>query len=130
MITKNELLMGRDKTHSSEYTQEISDNIDKLLIPLNKIRELYGKPMQVSSGWRPVAINKAVGGASKSNHTLGLACDFKDPDGLIDAFLKECDEKGILKQLGLWLENPEKTIGWAHLDIKDRGDRKSNIFNP
>ena len=40
------------------------------------------------------------------------------------------DLNNKLKELGLWLENPEKTKGWVHLDIKSRGDRKSNVFNP
>ena len=31
MITKDEILMGRDKKYPEEYTKEISDNIDKLL---------------------------------------------------------------------------------------------------
>lgn len=121
--------MGRDKSHSSEYSKEISDNIDKLLIPLNKLRDAYGKPMQVSSGWRPPSLNAAVpNAAKKSNHTLGLACDFKDTDGELD---KWClNNMPLLKSLGLWLENPDNTPGWCHLDIKDRGPRDKNVFNP
>lgn len=130
MINKSEILMGRDKQYPNEYTKEVSDNIDQLLISLNKFREAYGKPMEVSSGWRPQSVNAAVGGAKASNHTIGKACDFKDPDGAIDAFAKECDKKGLLKQWGLWLENPDNTKGWCHLDNKDRGNRSSNIFNP
>lgn len=129
-ISKKELLMGRDKTHASEYTQEISDNLDKLLIPLNKFREAYGKPMITSSGWRPSAINKQIGGAAKSNHTRGMAADFVDKDGELAKFAKKMDEEGKLKEWGLWLENPNNTPGWLHLDIRDRGNRKSNIFNP
>lgn len=130
-ITKDEILMGRDKSHASEYTPEISSNIDKLLIPLNKIRELYGKPMSVSSGFRPPSLNaKVKGAAKKSSHAVGLACDFKDLDGKLAEFLVDLDKKGVLKQLGLWLENPAVTSSWCHLDIRDRGNRKSNIFNP
>lgn len=129
-ISKSEILMGRDKQFPTDYTQEVSDNIDKLLIPLNKFRELYNHPMVVSSGWRPPSINKKIGGASHSNHCIGLACDFKDSDGSLAKFALELDKQGKLKELGLWLENPEKTKGWVHLDIKNRGDRKSNIFNP
>ncbi len=122
--------MGRDVTYAKDYTEEISNNIDKLLIALNKFREAYGKPMIVSSGWRPESINKSVGGAKKSNHMVGLACDFKDPKGEIDAFAVEMDKAGKLKEWGLWLEHPDNSPGWIHLDIKDRGNRKSNIFKP
>lgn len=130
MISKDEILMGRDKTHLLEYTQDVSNNIDKLLIALNKFRAAYGKPMTVSSGWRDSASNKAAGGAPNSNHLYGMACDFKDPDGAIDAFAMECDKNGKLKEWGLWLEHPDNTKGWCHLDIKDRGNRKSNVFKP
>lgn len=129
-ISKKEILMGRDLTHKDDYTPEVSDNIDKLLIPLNKFREAYGIPMKVSSGWRPASINTKIGGASRSNHVIGLACDFFDPDGKLAEFAKKMDSEGKLKEWGLWLENPEKTKNWIHLDIKDRGNRKSNIFNP
>lgn len=130
MISKSEILMGRDAQFPKEYTKEVSDNIDRLLIALNKFREAYGKAMTVSSGWRPQSINIAVGGAKMSNHTVGLACDFKDADGSLDAFAVECDKKGLLKQWGLWLEHPDNTKGWIHLDCKNRGDRPSNIFRP
>lgn len=113
-IQKSEILMGRDKTHKDEYTEEISKNIDKLLIPLNKFRDAYGKPMSVSSGWRPPSINaKTKNAAKKSNHTMGLACDFQDKDGKLDAWcLKNLNK---LAELGLWLESPDNTIGWCHL---------------
>lgn len=130
MIEKKEILMGRDKTHPEEYTPEVSKNIDNLLIALNKFRQAYGKAMYVTSGFRPAAINKSIGGAKKSAHQIGLACDFRDHDGDLARFALEMDKAGKLKEWGLWLENPAKTVGWIHLDIKDRGDRKSNIFNP
>lgn len=129
-ISKSEVLMNRDKTHAKDYIPEVSSNIDKLLICLNKFREAYGKAMTVSSGWRPASINAAIGGAKKSNHTVGLACDFADKDGNLAKFALEMDKIGKLKEWGLWLENPEKTKNWIHLDIKDRGNRSSNVFNP
>lgn len=116
MITKKELLMNRDKTHASEYSQEISDNLDRLLIALNKFRELYRKPMTVSSGWRPPSLNATVAGAAKkSNHMLGLACDFRDLDGGLDEFC--VNNQDILEACGLYLEAPEKTPNWCHLQV-------------
>lgn len=129
-ISKKEVLMGRDITYKVDYTKEVSDNIDKLLIPLNKFREAYNKSMTVSSGWRPASLNSKIGGASKSNHVIGKACDFQDKDGALAKFALEMDKAGKLKEWGLWLENPANTLGWIHIDIKDRGDRKSNVFNP
>ena len=113
-VSKKEILMGRDISHPTEYTQEISDNIDKLLIPINAFREAYGKPLIVSSGWRPPSLNATVKNAAKrSNHQLGLAVDFLDKDGEIDKFCME--NLSLLEELGLYLEHPDSTNGWCHL---------------
>lgn len=113
MITKSELLMGRDKQFPKEYTKEISDNLDKLLIALNKFRTAYGKSMIVTSGWRPSSVNSSAGGAKKSNHMVGLACDFKDTDGALDEWC--LNNLKVLEACGLWLEDPSETPGWCHL---------------
>ena len=62
--------------------------------------------------------------------TISTKTIIKDPKGEIDAFAMEMDKQGKLKEWGLWLEHPDATSGWCHLDIKDRGDRKSNVFKP
>lgn len=129
MITKDEVLMGRDKTHKDEYTQEISDNIDKELLPkLNEFRKAYGKPMRVSSGWRPPTVNAKVKNAAKrSNHQLGLACDFVDKDGLLDKFCM--DNLQLLETIGLYLEHPDATPGWCHLQcVPPRSGNR--VFKP
>lgn len=116
MIKKSELLMGRDISFSSEYTQEISDNLDKLLVQLNIVRDLYGKPMYVSSGWRPSSVNTSVGGSKKSNHMIGLACDFKDTDRQLTEWCLKNIQK--LTELGLYMESPDSTPTWVHLQLK------------
>ncbi len=127
MISKKEVLMGRDIEFKDEYTQEISDNIDKLLIALNIIRKAYGKPMSTSSGWRPAGLNKAVGGAKKSNHMLGLACDFRDLGGELDEWcMKNLD---VLAKAGLYLEHPDYTKGWCHLQLAEPRS-KNRVFKP
>ena len=42
---------------------------------LQPVREKYGKTITISSGYRCKALNKAVGGSSTSQHTLGQAAD-------------------------------------------------------
>lgn len=59
------------KEGTAEYTNIVS-LIENLLDP---IREKVGKPIRISSGYRPPALNKAVGGSSTSNHLYGRAAD-------------------------------------------------------
>lgn len=50
--------------------------IDKeLVVHLQNIRDHFGKPVVINSGYRCTIHNKAVGGAAKSQHTLGRAAD-------------------------------------------------------
>lgn len=46
--------------------------IDRVLDP---IRELYGKPIYVNSGFRCLTLNKVIGGAKNSQHCDGKAAD-------------------------------------------------------
>lgn len=42
---------------------------------LDPLREWYGKPISVNSGYRCPALNKAVGGSATSQHMSGQAAD-------------------------------------------------------
>lgn len=126
MITRDEVLMGRDKQFP--LSQEQEDNLANLLIALNKFRAIYGKPMKVSSGYRPAAINATVKGAAKmSAHTSCEACDFVDKDGLLDEWC--LDNIKVLEECGLYLESPQHTVGWCHLAIR-RPKSGNRIFIP
>lgn len=114
MITRQEILMGRDKQYPLNEEQE--NNLNILLERVNKLRQAYGKPMIVSSGYRPAAINANVPGAAKrSNHLMCAACDFRDTDGKIDEWCMANLDK--LEEMGLWLEHPDATKGWCHVQI-------------
>ena len=47
---------------------------------MERVRNLLGVPVQVTSGYRAPEVNAAVGGARSSQHVQGLACDFIAPD--------------------------------------------------
>lgn len=56
--------------------QEIIDNLEQLVEHvLDPLREGYGKPIKVNSGYRCLALNKAVKGSKTSSHMKGLAAD-------------------------------------------------------
>jgi hypothetical protein len=128
MISKDEILMGRDKQYPQEYTTEISHNIDKLLIPMNEVRKTYGRPMSVSSGWRPSTVNaNTKGAAAKSNHMLGLAVDIHDPDGSIRNWV--IANLDLMQQLGLYFEDFRWTSTWVHFQCVPPASGK-RIFVP
>jgi len=64
-----------------QLTQQNYINIEALCVNvLQKVRDMIQVPIHVSSGFRCRLINKAAGGATKSQHTKGEAADiFIDP---------------------------------------------------
>lgn len=114
MITREEILMGRD----TEYplSPELETNLMRLLVALNKFRQIYGKPMHVTSGYRPGIYNKKAGGSIRSAHLTLEACDFADADGSLANFCVQ--NLKLLVECGLWLESPLRTKGWVHLQIR------------
>lgn len=63
---------GIDNTPPPQAKANINVLINKCLDP---IRELWGKPIYVNSGFRSPVLNSAIGGAKNSQHILGQAAD-------------------------------------------------------
>ena len=78
------------------------------------MREAWGSPLLVNSWYRPPDINRAVGGASNSQHLYGKAADIRPAQGNIYDFQK-------------WLDNvawKDKAVGYGakkgfvHVDLR------------
>jgi hypothetical protein len=95
------------------------------MVALNLFREAYGKPMRVTSGYRPGKYNTNAGGAKNSSHISCEACDFADPDGELAKFCLE--NIALLEECKLYLESPKATRGWIHLQVRHVVNR---VFNP
>lgn len=63
---------GIDNTPPSGVVVALTALIEKLLDP---IREAWGGPIAMNSGYRSPALNRAVGGAATSQHLRGEAAD-------------------------------------------------------
>lgn len=63
---------GIDNTPTPEVEKNLTLLVENVLDPL---REIYGKPITVNSGYRCPELNKAVGGSKTSDHVKGFAAD-------------------------------------------------------
>lgn len=61
-----------DNTPDEQAIKNLTTLVDKVLDPL---REKYGKPIIVTSGYRSPEVNRSVNGATSSQHALGEAAD-------------------------------------------------------
>ena len=91
----------------------------KLLEMIDEAREIYGKPIRVTSGYRTESHNRKVGGVSSSSHLKGLA---------IDVACVKSDDR--FKMLNALLEVGFNRIGVAgtfiHVDIDK--DKSQNVI--
>ena len=71
---KHKLWNGAPK----EAEENLRALVDEVLDPL---REAYGKPIRVNSGYRCPRLNNLVGGSPNSQHMRGEAADIQPVDG-------------------------------------------------
>lgn len=122
--------MGRDvKYPPDEATRR---NAEELLKRLNVIAFEYGRAFgkapswTVSSGYRPPAVNQNVPGAARrSAHQTGEAVDILDRKQELSRWLQK--NPRILEQAGLYMESPDYTPSWCHLQTRPTRNR---IFKP
>ncbi len=72
--TKNKLWNGAPK----EAEENLRALVDEVLDPL---REAYGRPIRVNSGYRCPRLNNLVGGSPNSQHMRGEAADIQPVSG-------------------------------------------------
>lgn len=84
------------------------------------MREWYGKPIIVNSGYRCEALNKAIGGAKSSQHMLGEAADItvgsKEENEKLFDYIKDNLEFDQLIN--------ESDFSWVHVSYREGRLRK------
>lgn len=82
---------------------------------LQPVRDIYGKPMTITSGYRCPALNKAVGGVATSQHLLGEAADIVVPDNKeLFKLMKQLVENEVI-EVGQLLD--ENNGSWIHVSL-------------
>lgn len=62
-------------------TKEYVDNAIKLAKVWGEVREKFGSPLVITSGYRPLQVNRSIGGARNSQHLYFRALDMKPMNG-------------------------------------------------
>lgn len=108
---------GIDNTPSKDIEAKLQKLIEAVL---DLLREWYGKPIRVNSGYRCEALNEAIGGSKTSQHCLGEAAD-------ITAGSKEENEKlfnYIKDNLPFDQLINESDFSWIHVSYREGRLRK------
>ncbi len=94
---------------------EIINNLKSLVkFILDPLRERYGKPITVNSGYRCPALNKAVNGSKTSQHVEGLAADITAGSSKENKILFE-----LIQELNLPFDQliDENKFSWIHVSF-------------
>lgn len=95
-----------------------------LVVLLQAIREHFGKPITITSGYRTAAHNKSVGGAKSSQHLLGRAADIQVAGTTVEAVAAYAES--LMPDWGGVGRYPVKagrTKGWVHVDTRPNKSR-------
>lgn len=105
-------------------TKEVENNLNQLIDNiLDPLREAWGQPIIVGSGYRCEALNKAVGGATHSQHKLGQAADIHTKSDSVEDNKKLFE---LIKQLKLPFDQliNEYNYNWIHVSYSPRNRRQ------
>ena len=98
-----------------------------LVVLLQAIREHFGKPVTITSGYRTAAHNAAVGGAKSSQHLLGRAADFYVegvPVATVAAYAETLlPGRGGIGRYPKDAKHPKRMTGWVHIDTRTNKSR-------
>lgn len=106
-----------DNIPSKQDLENITYLAEKILQP---IRNRYGKPITVNSGFRCDELNKAVGGSNTSQHRNGGAGDIEGEDNkeLFSLIVEMIEEKTItVGQLIAEKTDENGVPAWIHISI-------------
>lgn len=114
---------GIDNTPDSRAKANLSELVANVLDPL---REAWGKPIVVTSGYRSTKLNRAVGGSSRSQHCKGEAADIRT---LSDRKWENQQLFNLIKKLDLPYDQliDEYGYDWIHVSYVPGANRKQII---
>ena len=104
--------------------------VDSALVQLlQSIRDHFGAPVVITSGYRTAAHNAAVGGSKSSQHLLGRAADFY-VEGVDVATVAAYAEtllpgRGGIGRYPKDAKHPTRKTGWVHVDTRANKSRWS-----
>jgi len=117
--------LGIDNIPNEEQIQNLKILCEKILQPL---RDYYGMPVSVSSGYRSVALCEAIGSSAKSQHTKGQAADFEifgvANKDVADFIVQNLEYDQCI--LEFWNEN-DPNSGWIHCSYSSNNNRKQYL---
>ena len=105
----------RKNIRNEPGTAEINNLIHLAETVLQPVRDHFGKPVAISSGYRSPELCEAIGSSSKSQHARGEAADFEIPGvdnkELATWISKNCNFDQLILE---FYNESDPNSGWVH----------------
>lgn len=115
---------GINNRCSKEHMMNIMRLVERVLDPL---REAYGKPIRITSGYRCPQLNKAVKGSPTSDHVNGMAADIIGTPAT-----REENERlfNLIRSLGLDYDQliDEDNFSWVHISYRSKEENRRQVL--
>ena len=109
-------------------TAEIENLIHLAKTILQPVREHFGKPVMISSGYRSPALCEAIGSSAKSQHAKGEAADFEihgvDNKELATWIAGNCEFDQLILEFYI---DGDANSGWVHCSSKMESSRRQML---
>jgi len=114
---------GLPNVATAEAIANLENLVEKILDP---VRMVWAAPIIVNSGYRSLAVNKAVGGVVNSQHLKGEAADITAGDAVKNRKLFEMIANG-----GYDFDQliDEKNYTWIHVSLKKTGINRNQMLH-
>jgi len=113
-------------------TDDIVKKLELLCVfVLESVREKFGKPVKINSGYRGSALNKAIGGSESSQHCKGEAADIE---------IIGMDNRQLAKWIMFYLDfdqlilefydekEKDPNSGWVHVSYVSKDKNRKSVL--
>jgi zinc D-Ala-D-Ala carboxypeptidase len=119
---------GINNTPSGAHLENFKKLAENIFEP---IREHFGVPIHISSGYRSKELNSAIGGSSTSQHCQGEAIDIDmdgSTNGVTNKMVFDFIKDNLVFDQMIWEFGTDKNPDWVHVSYESTGKQRKQIL--
>ena len=121
----SELIATKTGLHNVPNQEQLK-NLEQLVEHvIQPARNIYGQPIEVTSGFRSALVNTRVGGAANSQHCKGEAVDLVCRN---NAELFRIIRNMLTFDQLIWENGDDTEPDWVHVSYKPFGGNRREVF--